>query len=56
MCFEPLSILILNISLSLSLFLSLSLSLSHTQTGSGKTYKMGTGFDVTVLPEEQGTS
>ena len=24
------------------------------QTGSGKTYTMGTGFDVTMLPEEKG--
>lgn len=28
--------------------------LAYGQTGSGKTYTMGTGFDVTVLPEEQG--
>ena len=26
------------------------------QTGSGKTYTMGTGFDVTLLPVEQGKS
>ncbi|XP_019861180.1 PREDICTED: kinesin-like protein KIF21A [Amphimedon queenslandica] len=28
--------------------------LAYGQTGSGKTYTMGTGFDVTVLPDEQG--
>lgn len=26
----------------------------HSQTGSGKTYTMGTGFDVSVAEDEQG--
>ena len=30
------------------------LVLASPQTGSGKTYTMGTGFDMAVLPEEQG--
>ena len=28
--------------------------MSHLQTGSGKTYSMGSGFDVNVTPEETG--